>query len=149
MTFAAKRRLVHGALVLLAVWPVVHLALAWRYDLSSWKLGGWGMYATPRFALVGMEAYGRATPDAAWQQVTSPSAAARGAATAFLEQHQWLRGLASPAALAAALRTDHPEWTELRFVVSYPTLDRETGRVRLVTDERVVGSPAAARSGSG
>ena len=140
MTFAAKRRLVHGALVLLAVWPLVHLALAWRYDLSSWKLGGWGMYATPRFGLVGMEAYGRTTPDAAWQQVTSPSDAARAAATAFLEQQQWLRGLASPAALANALRADHPQWTELRFVVSYPTLDRETGRVRLVTDDRVVGA---------
>ena len=139
MGLAAKTRIVHAALVLLAAWPLVHLALAWRYDLSSWKLGGWGMYATPRFGLVGMEAYGRTTPDAAWQQVTAPSAAARAAATAFLEQQQWLRGLASPAALANALRADHPEWTELRFVVSYPSLDRETGRVRLVTDERLVG----------
>lgn len=149
MGLAAKTRLVHGALVLLAVWPLVHLGLAWRYDLSSWKLGGWGMYATPRFGLVGMEAYGRTTADAAWQQVTSPSPAARAAATAFLEQQQWLRGLASPAGLATALRADHPEWTELRLVVSYPTLDRATGRVRLVTDERILRSPAAARDGPG
>ena len=138
MSLAAKTRLVHGALLLLAAWPVVHLGLAWRYDLSSWKLGGWGMYATPRFGLVGMEVYGRARSDAAWQQVTSPSPAARAAATAFLEQHQWLRGLASPTALASALHADHPDWTELRFVVSYPTLDRVTGRVRIVSDERVV-----------
>jgi hypothetical protein len=138
MRYAAKRRLVHGALALLAAWPLIHLGLAWRYDLSSWKLGGWGMYATPRFTLVGMEAYGRALPDGAWQQVTAPSASARDAATAFLEQHRWLRRLASSTALATALHADHPEWTELRLVVSYPVLDRTTGRVRLVTDERVV-----------
>jgi hypothetical protein len=138
MRFAAKRRLVHGALVLLAVWPLVHLGLSWRYDLSSWKLGGFGMYATPRFGLVGMEAYGRVAAGGTWQQVTAPSAAARDAANAFLEQHRWLRGLASSAALAAALHADRPEWTALRLVVSYPVLDRATGRVRLATDERVV-----------
>jgi hypothetical protein len=138
MTLATKRRLVHGALLLLAAWPLAHLALSWRYDLSSWKLGGWGMYATPRFELVGMEAYGRGASDAPWQQVTAPSAAVRAAAGAFLEQHRWLRGLASPAAFASALHADHPDWSTLRVVVSYPVLDRATGMVRMTTDERVV-----------
>jgi len=141
MPLAAKRSLVHGALLLLAVWPAVHIGLAWRWDLSPWKLGGWGMYATPRFGLVGMEVYGRGTPEGAWLQVTAPSPAARDAATAFLEQHRWLRRLASPAALAAALRADHPEWTELRVVVSYPVLDRGTGRVGLASDERLLELP--------
>lgn len=144
MALAAKRRLVHGALLVLALWPLVHLGLSWRWDLSSWKLAGWGMYATPRFGLVGMEAYGRATSDGVWQQVTAPSPAARDAATAFLEQHRWLRGLASPDRLVAALHADRPEWRELRLVVSYPVLDRRSARVRMVTDERVV-VPAAAR----
>lgn len=144
MGLASKRRLVHGALALLAIWPLVHLGLAWHFDLSSWKLGAWGMYATPRFGLVGMEAYGRTTPEAPWQQVVAPSPAARDAASAFLEQHQWLRGLASPAELIAALHADHPEWRELRLVVSYPVLDRSTGSVRLTTDERFIVPPAAA-----
>lgn len=145
MTLAAKRRIVHGALLLLALWPLVHLGLAWRWDLSSWKLGGWGMYATPRFGLVGMEAYGRATRDGAWQQVTSPSPAARDAATAFLEQHRWLRGLAPAKHLVAALHADHPDWVELRLVVAYPVLDRESGYVRMVTDERLVVPAAPSR----
>lgn len=145
MPLAAKRRLVHGALLLLAVWPLVHLGLAWRWDLNSWKLGGWGMYATPRFGLLGMEAYGRATSDGPWQQVTAPSSSARDAATAFLEQHRWLRGLASAKRLVAALHADHPDWVELRFVVSYPVLDRESGYVRMATDERLVVLPAPPR----
>ena len=89
-------------------------------------------------AYLGMEAYGRATAEDDWQQVTAPSAAARDAANAFLEQHRWLRRLASSGALEAALGADHPGWTEIRLVVSYPVLDRATGRVRLTTDERVV-----------
>ncbi|MBY0277787.1 hypothetical protein K2Z84_20830 [Candidatus Binatia bacterium] len=142
MRLATKRRVVHGALLLLAVWPLAHLVLAWRYDLSSWKLGGWGMYATPRFGLVGMEAYGRAAPDAAWQQVTAPSPAARDAANLFLEQHRWLRRLAPASDVARTLHADHPDWRELRLVVSYPVLDRASGRVRLVADERLVALPA-------
>lgn len=141
MQLVAKRRVVHGALLLLAIWPVVHLALAWRYDLSSWKLGGWGMYATPRFGLVGMEAYGRVAPDGAWQQVTAPSPAAHDAANAFLEQHRWLRRLTPASELVRTLHADHPGWRELRLVVSYPVLDRTSGHVRLVTDERVVSLP--------
>jgi hypothetical protein len=100
------------------------------------------MYATPRFGLLGMEAYGRTTPDGPWQQVTVPSPAARDAATAFLEQHRWLRGLAPAGHLVAVLHADHPEWVEVRLVVAYPELDRETGRVRIVTDERHI-VPAA------
>lgn len=142
MRLAVKQRIVHGALLLLALWPLVHLGLAWRYDLSSWKLAGFGMYATPRFGLLGMEVYGRASAAAAWQQVTSPSPAARAAAGEFLENHRWLRGLASPAALADAVHADHPEWTELRVVVSYPVIDHATSRVRLTEDERVVALPA-------
>jgi hypothetical protein len=137
MTLAAKTRLVHAALVALVVWPLVHLSLVWRFDLSPWKLAGWGMYTTPRFGMLGMEVYGR-TGDAAWQQLVAPSAEVRSAATAFLEQHRWLRGLAATSVLADAVRTQHPEWTALRIAVSYPVLDRATGRVRLTTDERVI-----------
>jgi hypothetical protein len=137
MTLALKTRIVHAALLLLALWPLVHLSLVWRFDLSPWKLAGWGMYTTPRFGLLGMEVYGRAG-DAEWQQLVAPSAEVRTAGTAFLEQHRWLRGLAATGALAAAVRQQHPEWTAIRVVVSYPLLDRATGRVRLTTDERVV-----------
>jgi hypothetical protein len=141
MSLAVKQRLVHGALLVLALWPLAHLALVRAYDLSPWKLAGWGMYTTPRFGLLGMEVYGRARPDDAWQQLVAPSPATRDAATAFLERHRWLRRLASSDALVAAVRAQQPAWREVRIVVSYPVLDRTTSRVRLVTDERVVAVP--------
>lgn len=131
-----KTRVVHAALLLLALWPLVHLTLVWRHDLSPWKLAGFGMYTTPRFALVGMELYG-ASDGATWQQMVAPSADVRAAGNAFLERHRWLRGLATTSALEDAVRAQHPEWTALRVVVSYPVLDRTSGRVRLTTDERV------------
>lgn len=137
LTLRTKTRIVHAALLALALWPLVHLALVARYDLSPWKLGGWGMYTTPRFGLLGMELYGSAD-GAAWQQMTAPSAEVRLAANAFLEQHRWLRRLAPTGALADAVRVQHPEWTSLRVAVSYPVLERASGHVRLTTDERVI-----------
>ncbi len=132
-----KTRIVHAALLLLALWPLVHLALVARFDVSPWKLAGWGMYTTPRFALLGMELYG--TPDdTTWQQMVAPSPNVRAAGNAFLEQHRWLRRLATTGALEDAVRAQQPTWTSLRVVVSYPVLDRASGRVRLTTDERVV-----------
>jgi len=55
---AWKSRIVHLGLALVAVWPLVHMTLVRRFDVSPWKLAGWGMYATPRFDLLGMEIYG-------------------------------------------------------------------------------------------
>jgi hypothetical protein len=40
--------MVHAGLIVLTVWPVVHLGLVWRYDVNPWKLAGWGMYSAPQ-----------------------------------------------------------------------------------------------------
>ncbi len=48
MSTERKKRLFGIALVVLAVWPAVQIGLVVRYDVSSWKLGAWGMYATPQ-----------------------------------------------------------------------------------------------------
>ena len=148
MRLASKTRIVHGALLVLALWPLLQLGLVWQYDLSPWKLAGWGMYTTPRFALVGMEIYGRSATSEEWTQLVAPSPAVRAEGGAFLERHRWLRGLASAERLADVVREQHPEWTELRIAVSYPVLDRGTGMVRLTVDERVVQAFAQERGAS-
>jgi hypothetical protein len=145
MPLVVKQRIVHGALLLLALWPLAHLALVARDDLSPWKLAGWGMYTTPRFGMLGMEVFGRARAGDDWQQLVAPTPATRDAATAFLERHRWLRRLASSDALVAAVYAEQPAWREVRIVVSYPVLDRTTSRVRLATDERLVTASAADR----
>lgn len=44
-----KIRLYAGWVILafLLAWPPLHMALARRYHFSTWRYGGWGMYATP------------------------------------------------------------------------------------------------------
>ncbi len=138
MDLRAKTRVVHTALLALAVWPAIQIGLTERWDVSPWKLAGWGMYATPRFSLVGMEIYGRAAPDDPWTRIVAPSAELHAAATAFLERHRWLRRLASEEPLLEPVRALEPTWRELRIVVSYPVLDRETARVVLREDVREV-----------
>lgn len=44
---AVARRFRVGSLALLLVWPVVHMVLSTTLGFSSWRLCGWGMYATP------------------------------------------------------------------------------------------------------
>ena len=44
MTLAGKQRLVFAVLALLAVWPLAHRVLVWRYDIAPWRFFGWAMY---------------------------------------------------------------------------------------------------------
>ena len=59
MASRPKIRAVHAALVLFTLWPLVQIGLCFRYEASPWTLFGFGMYATPRFGLLGMEVFGR------------------------------------------------------------------------------------------
>lgn len=53
-----RRFLAHTLLVLLVLWPGVHLLLSKQLGFSPWRFGGWGMYATPerRQPFVGLTA---------------------------------------------------------------------------------------------
>jgi hypothetical protein len=131
-----KARLVTALLAVITAWPLVQLALVARYDVSAWKLAGWGMYATPRFDRVGMEVYGRRA-DGSEEQLVAPSAAVAGAATAFLESYRWLRALAPRDAFADAILREHPQWDQVRLAVFRPELDAGTGMVVMVRAEYV------------
>ena len=48
MSTETKKRILYPLLVVLTLWPLVHIGLVFAYDTSSWKLAGWGMYATPQ-----------------------------------------------------------------------------------------------------
>lgn len=136
MSIARKTTVVHGMLLLLTLWPFVHIGLVWRYDLSPWKLAGWGMYTTPRFGLIGMDVSGHAPARERWEPLAAPSPALQQTATAFLEQHRWLRRLARATALVDAVAREHPDWDAVRIAVSYPAIDLATGMVVMRRDER-------------
>jgi hypothetical protein len=139
MSATRKATVVHAALLLLTAWPLVHLGLVRRFDLSPWKLAGWGMYSAPRFDMIGMEIFGRDPATGGWEQLAAPSAELRATAAAFLERHRWLRGLADARVLVDAVAAAHPRWDAVRLVVAYPEIDRRTGMVVLTRDERRYG----------
>ncbi len=130
-----KHRIVTALLAALTVWPLVQLALVARYDVSPWKLAGWGMYSTPRFDRVGMEVYGRPSGGGPEQQLTSPSALVRDEATQFLESYRWLRDLAPRERFVDAILADNPSWDQVRVTVFRPDLDARTGMVVMIRAE--------------
>jgi|GEM_PF-3615239 len=42
-----RRRLGYAVFAILMIWPIIHMALVHHVGISSWRLFGWGMYATP------------------------------------------------------------------------------------------------------
>lgn len=124
-----KVRVVHAALVMLTLWPLVHLWLVTRFDISSWKLAGWGMYATPRLRRVGLEIFGLVRDTQARERVTVLPPDVRSEAVAFIERHRFLRRLARPDALGRLMLTAHPEWERVSVVVMWAEVDRTTGMV--------------------
>jgi hypothetical protein len=46
-----QRSLAVAVLVALLVWPMAHMVLCKKYGFSSWRYGGFGMFATPQRSL--------------------------------------------------------------------------------------------------
>jgi hypothetical protein len=136
LTIAWKTRLVVVGMTALTAWPFVHLALCARWDVSPWKLAGWGMYATPRPRTIGMEVHGRGDPGAPFEQLTAPTAALQAEGAAFLERWRWLGHLATADRFATLVLAAHPEWNELRLELYRSHLDPATGMVGLRRDDR-------------
>lgn len=131
-----KRRAVVAGLVLLTVWPAAHLFLCRIYDVSPWKLAGWGMYATPRPRTIGMEVYGRGASGSTYEQLTAPTPTLQIEGTAFLERWRWLGRLAEPDRFAAAVLAARPDWNALRIEAYRSHLDPRTSMVVLLRDDR-------------
>lgn len=131
MGVAAKTRVVHAALIVALLWPPIQITLGLRSGVSSWKLAGWGMYATPRFAMLGMEVYGRPATGGDEVQLRDPGAAVRNEATAFLESYRWLHALTPRRRFVDAVFAEHPDWAGLRIVVSRPAMDARTGMIEM------------------
>lgn len=129
MTTASKRRLVGFFLAAAALWPLVHLGLVARYDLSRWKLAGWGMYTEPGMKDAGMEVFGRQAAGAAAEQLRAADAGMQAAAEEFLYDYRWLRRLSRPDAFAAAVLAAQPTWRELDIDVFRPYVEPYSGRV--------------------
>ena len=129
MSLAGKRRVLHTGLLLFTLWPLVHIYLVRRFEMSAWKLAGWGMYATPRPSSSGIAIFGRRTGSHQFEEVRSAPAAWQAQASQFLDRQRWLGQLIRPTALARSFNEQRPEFADLRIVVYTPRLDRQSGMI--------------------
>ena len=131
MTFTLKRTLVYTALAALTVWPAVHIWLVKSYGVSAWKLGGWGMYAAPRPKFVGLEVFYREPGMREYQRLRQAGEPVTAASRSFIERYRWLGMLASPDDFARRLLKMNPGWEEVQVVVYQPSLERDSGMMRM------------------
>jgi hypothetical protein len=129
LTLGQKRRAVHVALVLFTLWPLGHMYLVVRFDLSAWKLAGWGMYATPRPSFSGIAVFGRRPGSQQFEEVRTAPTYWQTQASEFVARQRWLGQLIRPSQLARAFKAYAPEFADLRIVVYMPALDRRTGMI--------------------
>jgi hypothetical protein len=129
LNFAAKRRVLYAGLLLFTLWPLVHIYLVTHFDMSAWKLAGWGMYATPRPSSSGIAVFGRRMGSQHFEELRSAPAAWQAQASQFLDRQRWLGQLIHPNDLARSFKEQRPEFTDLRIIVYTPALDRHTGMI--------------------
>lgn len=129
MTSAGKKQVLAAALIVFTVWPALHIVIARQTGMSSWKLAGWGMYATPRLKASTLHVYGRSATGS-FQPLTRPNPAVQQQAALFLERFRWLSTLAQPNALAATIAAAAPGLHELRVYVLEPVLAADTGMIQ-------------------
>lgn len=132
MTLSAKRRWVHLALVLFTLWPLAHMLLVKKYDLSAWKLAGWGMYATPRPEFSGVAVWGRRPGASQFEEIRPLPERWLPRAKAYLDKRRWLGRLLPPHDLARSFPRRPGEFADLRVIVYTPTLDRRSHIVVVV-----------------
>ena len=128
MSAAPKRRVLLAGLVVFTLWPCVQLELVRRYDVSPWKLAGWGMYAAPRLGAV-IDVLGRRTGEVTWTPVPGVSRPVIIEADRFLRRWHWLRRLGPPTTLGRLLLAEFPHYAAIEIRVRQRVIDRETGMV--------------------
>jgi hypothetical protein len=129
LSLTLKRRVLYAGLLLFTLWPLAHMYLATHFQVSPWKLAGWGMYATPRPSFVQMAVFGRRPDRREFEGLTSIPAPCQEQARLFLSGERWLGQLIRPDELARSLRKQMPAFADLRIITGVPTLDRETGMI--------------------
>lgn len=131
---------VYALLAFVTLWPAGQMWLVARYDVSPWKLAGWGMYSAPRPQLLGMEIFG-SSGGGSEDQLRDPTPELRQAANDFLERWRWLGQLAQPTELVALVRARHPEWQRIKVVAYKPTLSRTSSRIEMRATPYIFDAP--------
>ena len=123
-----KRNIVQALLVVLALWPMLHIVLVERYDLNAWKLAGWGMYSAPQFP-ARVQLLCLTSDEVGRYELGTIRPALEPEFRRFLRLRHGLRGLVAPDALAEALLNYYSAIDGVEIIVVQPALDRQTGMI--------------------
>lgn len=127
MSLRSKQRIVVAALLVLAIWPLVHRGLVVRYGISPWRLFGWAMYCTPKLPVrVGVYAVrgdGRTALSAADDR------ALRKASRRFSKRRGLWGTLVEPDALAAVAFAARPDTDAIEIEVDHLFLDPRSAAI--------------------
>ena len=118
-----------AAVAAITLWPLIHIFLVGQYDLSPWKLGGWGMYSAPRTHGLNMELMVKTSGAIDFAPLEHPTELVQTEAREFLSSYLWLRGLADAEAFAELVLSEHSQYSAVRLTFERPRLDRESGMI--------------------
>jgi len=145
-------RIRHAALgavmAALTVWPLVQIGLCFRYDLSPWKLAGWGMYAQPRLG-ASIDVLARESAGGTAEPLPPVAYHVVAEADRFLQDWRWLRRLVRPDVFARAVFAAFPRYQVLEIVVHQQVLDHDTGIIVTEPNRFTYARQPAVASGTG
>ena len=115
-------------LVVVTVWPAVHIALVRIYDVNPWKLAGWGMYSAPQLP-VRVEITALTPDEIGRYELRSVQPAFEPELERFLVGRRNLGRLVEPDALARALLEHYPAIDGVEIRVVRTILNTATARI--------------------
>ena len=119
-----KTKVIATVVLVLALWPALHILLASRYQIDPWEFLGWGMYALPSPQVhVRMEQLilGRSV-------IVRPSDATTARLNEFAAARTRFGLFASVDALGAEILTLEPQMQGVMVILRRWELDRKTAR---------------------
>ena len=127
MNLVAKKRILYAALLAVTVWPIGQMGLVAHYDISAWRLAGWGMYSEPHSA-PGLRVNFR--DETGWHPVSRASLAPWLRELSEMRKRRKVLGrLATPDTVARQILTTAPGVDGVEIIFISPILDPRTEMV--------------------
>ena len=123
-----KTLAIHCGLMLLTVWPLVHIALVKSYDVNPWKFAGWGMYSAPQL-FPSIRGYGQASAEGPRDELRGLPPQLQPMLADFLRLRRGLRKLVKPDAIGRELLRLYPVPQVVTIEVVQPKLNRKTAMI--------------------
>ena len=122
---ACRVKISYLIVVAACLWPILHIYLASNGLISSWKLGGFGMYATASDTID----YSFHSFSQAESVITPPSTKEfRSELRSFLRWYSTIPGMADPADLFRSVSQTNPDSDCLRLKLERSRLSAISGR---------------------